>query len=368
MLIMKKENNPRSFLVINTFGIGDVLFSTALLRNLHDNFPEARIDYLCNKKTAPLLKTHPFIRKVFIYERDEFVAAQKKSIFAMIRKYWQFISEIRREKIECAIDLSLNAPFGFFALLAGIGKRYGLNYKNRSRFLNKTVKIDGFTDKHVADYYLDTLKLLNIPVKRCNLEVYTDAASKAWAMEFLSQNNIPKEQFVIGIAPCGGDAFGKDNYLRRWPPEHFSLLIDRLIERYNAKIFIFAGPKEKNDVMGIIEPVTDKKAVFDLSELSLEKTVALVEHCQLLIGNDTGILKFADGSNKKVVAFYGPIDEKVYGPYPYDEKRTIVLKKNMPCRPCYNKFRISPCNNDRRCLKEITVDEVMCAASNLLRS
>lgn len=365
---MKKENNPKSFLVINTFGIGDVLFSTALLRNLHDNFPTSRIYYLCNKKTAPILKTHSLIRKVFIYERDEFMAAQKKSFFAMIRQYWQFISEIRKERIECVIDLSLNAPFGFFALLAGIKKRYGLNYKNRSRFLNRTVKIDGFIDKHVADYYLDTLKLLDIPVKRCNLEVYTDDASKAWAGEFLSQNGISKEQFVIGIASCGGDAFGKDNGLRRWPPEQFSLLIERLVEEYNAKIFIFAGPKEKNDVKVIIDPVKHKNAVFDLSDLTLEKTVALVEHCQLLIGNDTGILKFADGLNKKVVALYGPIDEKVYGPYPYDEKRTIVLKKNMPCRPCYNKFRISPCNNDRRCLRDITVDEVMQAASNLLQS
>jgi len=364
---MEKENNPKSFLVINTFGIGDVLFSTALLRNLQNNFPASRIYYLCNKKTAPILKTHLLIRKVFVYERDEFVAAQKKSIFALFHKYWLFISEIRKEKIECAIDLSLNAPFGFFALLAGIRKRYGLNYKNRSRFLNKTVKIDGFIDKHVADYYLDTLKLLDIPVKKCNLEIYTDEASKVWASEFIDQNCISKEQFVVGIAPCGGDAFGKDNCLRRWPPEHFSALIDRLIKTYNAKIFLFAGPKEKNDVLGIISPVKRKENVYDFSDLTLEKTIALVERCQLFISNDTGIMRFADALRLKLIVFYGPTDDIIYGPYPYEQDRTVILKKEMACRPCYKRFRLSSCANEQRCLRKITVDEVVRAAILLLK-
>jgi heptosyltransferase-2 len=320
---------------------------------------------LSKKKTAPLLRSHPLIEKVFVYERDDFVSEQKKSFVGGLKKYSQFISDIRKEHIDCAIDLSLNTPFGLFALLAGIKKRYGLNYKNRSRFLNKTIKIDGFIGKHVADYYLDTLTLLDTPVKRCNLEVYTDDASKAWANEFLSQNGISKELFVIGIAPCGGDAFGKDNCLRRWPPEYFSLLVDRLVEEYNAKILIFAGPKERNDVNGIISPVKHKKDVFDLSDLTLEKTVALVERCQLFISNDSGILRFADGLNKKIVALYGPIDEKVYGPYPYDEKRTIVLKKDMSCRPCYNKFRLAHCENDRKCLTGITVNDVLAAVKTL---
>jgi len=355
-----------SFLVINTFGIGDVLFSTPLLRNLHNNFPAAKIYYLCNKKTAPILKVNPLIQKVFIYERDEFVAEQKKSFFAGIRKYQRFISEIRKEKIDCAIDLSLNTPFGLFALLAGIKKRYGLDYKKRSKFLTRKVEIDGFIDKPVADYYLDTLKLLDIPVNRCNLEVYTDSDSREWTEQFFRKNGISKEQLVIGIAPCGGDAFGKDNYLRRWPPERFSLLIDRLIGESKAKIFIFAGPKEKNDINGIINLLKDKKDVFEFSDASLEITVALVERCGLFISNDTGILRFADGLNKKIVALYGPIDEKVYGPYPVQDGRVAVLKKDLPCRPCYNKFRLAGCSNDKKCLKDITVDDVLSAAKKLL--
>ena len=356
----------RSILVVNPFGIGDVLFSTPLLRNIQINFPNAKIYYLCNKRSAALIKIHPLISKIFVYERDEFVKESKKSIFSGWLKYWRFIQELRKERIDCALDLSLNTQFSFFALLAGIKKRYGLDYKKRSFFLTNKIEITGFNAKHVADYYLDVLRMLNVPIKTCNLEVYTDSASDKWAESFLKENDISDKQSVIGIAPCGGEAFGKDSYLRRWPHEKFSQLIDKLVEVYAGTIFIFAGPKEKHDVSAITDALKHKSKVFDFSECSLEKTVSLVKRCDLFISNDSGLLRFADGLNKKIIALYGPIDEKVYGPYLSDE-RSIVIKKDLPCRPCYNNFRLQPCSRDRECLKSISVEEVFDAASSILK-
>lgn len=357
-----------SFLIINPFGIGDVVFSTPVIENLKKHFPQARLFYMCNKKVAPIFKGHPHIEKVFIYERDEFVAEQKKSFFKGIAKYLKFIGEIRRERIGCAIDLSLNPQFGFFAFLGGIKKRYGLDYKNRARFLNKKIRIEGFIDKHVADYYLDALSLLDIPVVKYNLKVYSDEESRGWAGEFLKKHGIGESDLIVGVAPCGGDAFGKDNHLKRWPPEYYASLINRLKEELKPKVFIFAGPKEKNDVTGIMNLLKDKGDVFEFCDSTLPVTIALVDRCRLFISNDTGILHFADGLDKKIVAFYGPIDEKVYGPYHADNKRAIILKKDLSCRPCYNKFRLVPCRTDRECLKSISVDEAIDAVKKLLVS
>ena len=364
---MAVKSKYRSFLVINTFGIGDMLFSTPLLRNLRDNFPKAKIYYLCNKKTAPLLKNHPLVHKIFVYERDDFVAEQKRSFFLAIIKYWRFISEIRSERIDCAIDLSLNVQFGFFAFLAGIKNRIGLDYKNRSKFLNKKFKIEGFTDKHAADYYLDVLKLIGLHVKKCALEIYSDLKSDRWADDFFGKNGIKDGDLVIGVAPCGGDAFGKDNHLKRWPADKFSRLIDELVKAHKAKVFIFAGPKEKKDVEGIMSSLGTKVGVFEFSEESLERTVSLVKRCDLFISNDTGILRFADALGKRIVALYGPIDEKVYGFYPYRDDINVVIKKDLPCRPCYRNFRLNVCGRDRECLTSISVDEVFTAAGEVLK-
>ncbi len=360
-----KKNKNKSFLIINTFGIGDVIFSTPLLRNLKDNYPDAKIYYMGNKKTIPLLKTNPLIHRAFIYERDDFVKTQKESFFKGIKKYISFISDIRREKIDVVLDLSLNAPFGFFTMLAGIKKRVGLNYKKRSIFLTHKINIDGFNDKHVADYYLDVLKKIDINIKKYPLEIYPDEFSKDWLAHYLKNKGVTEKDLLIGVAPCGGDAFGKDATIKRWPEDNFIHLIKRLITEFGAKVFILAGPKEREEVNNIITNV-NSESLIDFSFATLPQTVALTEKLSLFVGNDTGPLRFADGLNKKIVALFGPVDEKVYGPYPYDENRTIVLKKDINCRPCYSKFRLKKCDINKKCLADISVEEAFDATKKLL--
>jgi len=360
------QEKIRSFLVINPFGIGDVLFSTPLLRNIKDNYPESEIYYLCNKKTGPVIKNNPLIKKAFIYERDDFVNAQKRSWFAWFKKFNGFISEIRKEDIDVCLDLSLNSQYAFFAMMAGIRKRYGLDYKGRGVFLSRKVRIPGFVDKHVADYYLDVLRFIGITPKKTALEVFADAQSRAWADAFMTTHNIAADAVVVGIAPCGGDAFGKDAGIKRWPAIKFAELIDRLTGEFKAKVFIFAGPKEKEDLAEITDSLKIRNGVYEFSDATLAETIALVDKCRVFIGNDTGPLRFADGLRKKLVAIFGPVDENVYGPYPFEADRTAVIKKDMPCRPCYNKFRLSACKNERRCMNDISVDTVTQAVKRLL--
>lgn len=348
-----------SILIINTFGIGDVLFSTPLIRNIKAKYPDCRIYYMCNRKTESLLKAHPLVHKVFVYERDEFAATRRASVIAGLRVYAAFISRIRVEKIEVCIDLSLNTPFGFFAWAAGIKRRYGLNYKNRGRFLTHKLDIDGFSDKHVVEYYLSVLSLLDIPVTHRRLEVFAGEAGRKWAADFLESKGISSGMDLIGIAPCGGDAFGKDAYVKRWPARKFSQLIGRLTAKSGTRVFIFAGPKEKQDVAGIIGGLSNPERCFDCSDISLLQTVALLEKCGLFIGNDTGPLRFADGLNKKLVAIFGPVDESVYGPYPYEPGRTAVVKHDIACRPCYKNFRLAPCGSNRECMESISVEAVL---------
>ncbi len=367
MSFLRKElKNYKSFLIINPFGIGDVLFSTPLIRNLAKNFPLAKIYYLANRKTALLLIHHPLISKVFVYERDEFTAQMKKSGWLGLKKYAAFIKEIRNEKIDAAIDLSLNTPFGFIAMMSGIKERFGLDYKNRGLFLTHKLKILGFCDKHVVEYYLSVLKLLGIELGECGLEVYPGEQNREWARDYLKRKGINRDKLIFGIAPCGGDAFGKDANIKRWPAEKFAALIVYLLKEYPADIFLFAGPKEKDDVAQIIKAAGNSPRIHEFTDCSLAQTVALLEFCGLFIGNDTGPMRFADGLGKKIVALFGPVDEKIYGPYPADEKRALVIKKDLACRPCYRKLRLTPCLANQKCLRDIEVEEVAAAIKKLL--
>ncbi|MBI3319037.1 MAG: glycosyltransferase family 9 protein, partial [Candidatus Omnitrophica bacterium] len=46
-------------LIVNPFGIGDVLFSTPLVRAIRRAFPPAHVAYLCNRRTEEILRRNP---------------------------------------------------------------------------------------------------------------------------------------------------------------------------------------------------------------------------------------------------------------------------------------------------------------------
>ena len=355
------KGDYRSFLVINPFGIGDCLFSTPLLQCIRQRFPAAKIFFLCNKKCYSIMAAHPLVEKAFVYERDEFVAAQKRSFFAWLSMASRFISEIRRERIEACLDLSLNTQYGLYAFLAGIRERYGLDYKNRCFFLTKKLSVPGFAGRHVADYYLSVVRFLGLETGRYPLSVGIAPEDRDWARRWMEERRIAPASIVAGIAPCGGDSFGPNAHIRRWPAKYYSALIGHLRSAYDARVLVFAGPKESEDVRAIIDGSGCSEGVYDLSAISLGQTIALISHCSLFIGNDTGALRFADALQKKLIAFYGPADERVYGPYPPDQERSIVLTNDCGCRPCYRNFRLPVCVHGSVCLSGISV-EAACAA------
>lgn len=355
----------RSFLVINPFGIGDVLFSTPLVRQLHEAHPGAKIYYLCNRRTSVFLKNHPLLTKLFIYERDEFREAEKRSFWEGARMLFSFLNDIRKEHIDVAIDLSLNAKFGLYAFLAGIPVRAGFDYKKRGRFLNKKLPLAGFDDKHAAEYYLDVLTLIGITPRISPMEIYDDDESKQWASRIVKPGKL-----LFGVAPCGGQTLGPSSRIMRWPPENFAALINRLVDHFHPTIFIFSSPAEKPEVdaiRGMLTPAA-REAILQLPESSFSKLIALTAHCDLFISNDTGPLRFADAHGKKIVSFFGRADDRVYGPFPFDPVRHRVLSHRMPCQPCYKRFRLTECRNDVACLTGVSVDEAFQACAELLAS
>ena len=107
------DNKPK-ILIINPFGIGDVLFSTPLIRNIKNKFPDGKIGFLCNRRTEPIIKSNPYIDYIFVYERDEFQRIKVKSKFLWVKANIRFLNDIKGKHFDLTIDLSLNAQFGFF--------------------------------------------------------------------------------------------------------------------------------------------------------------------------------------------------------------------------------------------------------------
>ncbi|MCF7907832.1 MAG: glycosyltransferase family 9 protein [Candidatus Omnitrophica bacterium] len=353
----------KSFLIINPFGIGDVLFSTPLIRNIKENLPESKIFYLCNRRAQPILENHPLIDKCFIYERDEFEAIRKRSKISWFKKILSFISEIKKEKIDVALDLSLNPQFGFLSFIAGIKERVGYDYKRRGRFLTKKIKFSGYKDKHVIEYYLDLLKYINLEPIHRKTELFLSKIDKN-KLDLWQRYNLSETNLNIVIAPCGGASWGLEAGYKHWNLEKFAQLADRSISELKARV-ILAGSRQEKEAIEKVERLMSNKPQKAIG-LELEDFLAILAKSQLAVVNDGGVLHMAVALGIKTVSIFGPVNEVVYGPYPIDSSKHVVLKVDIGCRPCYVNFRLPECVYNKKCLNDLEVSEVFKAVKSLM--
>ncbi len=355
----------KKFLIVNPFGIGDVLFTTPVIRVIKDSEPYSIIGYWCNERVKDILKDNPNIDKIFALSRGDIKKVYHKSRWQGIYKFLNLLYKIKKEKFDIVLDFSLDHRYSLIAKITGVKRRIGFNYKNRGRFLTDKIDLDGYSNKHVVEYYLDLLKPIGIKPKNYNLELIISPTCKRKSEKILAERGINEKDLIIGIAPGAGASWGQDASLKHWPAVRFGQLADRIINDFGAKIIILGDESEK-PIADIIINNMYKNPVDLVGMTSLEELSAVINNLHILIANDGGPLHIAVALGKKTISFFGPVDPKVYGPYPPDEKRHIVLRKNLECSPCYIKFHLSDCKRNRECLETIDVDSAFNAVKKLL--
>ena len=349
-------------LIINPFGIGDVLFTTPMISNLRRAYPQACIAYIGNRRTADFLSRNAKINRVFVYERDEFFDIYKKDPLKFFKKWWVFVQEIRKQEFDVVFDLSLNSTFGFICRLCGIPKRIGYDYRGRGRFLTNQFPLEGYEGRHVVEYYLDLLRFMDIAVTHKGMEFFMTDLDEDWAKQWLKNQGIDSSKPVVAVVPGGGASWGDQAKNKRWPAQKYVELTDKIIAQCNAAVILMGDVKEEPMCLEIA-----RLARFHLysvaGKTSLVQMASLFKQCGLVIANDGGPLHVAVASGVRTVSIFGPVDETVYGPYPMEGH--VVIKKGLACQPCYRRFRMSDCKH-LSCLQELSVEDVFRKVNQIL--
>ena len=118
----------KNILIINPFGIGDVLFSTPLVSAIKETYSNSYIAYICNLKTKDILTTNPAINEVFVFERGEYRNLWKESKISAVKKFFGFWGDIKKRKFDIVFDLSLGKEYALLCWWIGIKDRRGFNY------------------------------------------------------------------------------------------------------------------------------------------------------------------------------------------------------------------------------------------------
>ncbi len=354
----------KKVLVINPFGIGDVLFTTAVIASLKESYPDIWVGYWCNQRVSEILRNNPRINKTFALSRGDLKKIYQESRWEGIFRFLKLIRAIKKERFDISLDFSLDHRYSLISKIVGIKKRIGFNYKQRGRFLTDRIDISGYQDKHVVEYYLELLRFLNAKTGPGRLELNIPEADKNKVRRILDCAGINEDNLLVGIVPGAGASWGKESEFKHWPALKFAQLADKIIEAFKAKVLILGDESEK-PLADIIVNAMRNNAIDLTGKTSLSELAALVGRLRLLVTNDGGPLHVAVALGVKTVSIFGPVDERVYGPYP-KESNHIVIKSNIHCRPCYQNFRLPLCDKDRQCLRSISAEEVFEAVRSLL--
>ena len=329
--------------------IGGNILITPLVQHLIETFPKADIDIFGNKNSKTVFENFPNTR---IIRTDNL----KRSLKANV----DIILQIRKERYDAAFLINRGVRSAYLFRLGGARKIYGFNgrkYEKHFRdFLFDKTFNKHLWDKYIGDMYVEFLEGMGFGKPKSNRPVLyaTDEESEK-AKLFIKEHSL-EDKVVIAI---NGGGSTKD---KRWLLEKFVQVMEKLQDN-NTTYFVFSGSDQK-DIGDYITEQSDYAYQFNNQTLGM--IYALMQYCDLLIGNDSMMTHAAAAVPLPAVTLFRELPnacKKWTLSYDYH----ITLSSENICPENYNCYKCQQ-YEESPCLSAITVDKVVEEAQRLLKS
>lgn len=346
---LTEADNPAKILIIRLSSIGDVILTTPVIRLLKKKFPASTIDFVIKKEFAELVAHHPGINRCYVFDR---------------RQNWKSLQEIKQDILRMQYDLivDLHKNFRSYFLTIGSHSRRIVRYRKEAiaRFLHVKFRLGHFNKNRLPLHlrYLKALAPYHLHDDGEGLDIYwdsqmTDPVVRNYA-PFLERDH----RLIVGVAP--GASFAT----KRWMPEGFAAVIRYLVDQRRARVMLF-GNQHDHEIARKLTPINREAIVDTTGRHSLLETAALMQWCDLVVTNDSGLMHLAAALKKKVVAIFGSTTEEL-GFFPYTTEHIVVQNRSLSCRPCSHVGRNRCPKKHFRCMMEIAPEQVIQAIEALL--
>ena len=336
--------NSNRFLIIRLGSIGDIILTTPLIRALRKAYPNSLIDYLVKEEFLELLQNNPHIDNVYSinsgYGLKEILKWRKK----IISNEYTSILDLHRSIRSILMTIWL--------------ARVELGKLNKNLFKRIVlVKLGINLYKQIAPVtqrYFEAAQRYDLVDDGLGTELFHDGK-----IPMKIANTSESKNFIV-MAPGAG------YFTKRWLPEYFAKLADKLIEKNNAEVFLIGSAADREVCNEIRKSMNND--VNDLSGLySILETAAIIDASDALITNDSGMMHVAVSQKKPVLAFFGSTTEEL-GFFPYGGKYKVLENKQLNCRPCSHVGRDKCPKRHFKCMKEISPELAYNSIINLMES
>jgi lipopolysaccharide heptosyltransferase II len=341
--------------------IGDVVFTTPVIRALRRRDAGARLTYLVEPAAEPVLRNNPSL--------DELIVVPRRGGLARVTDDIAIARDLRRRRFDLVIDLHGGPRSAWFTWASGAPRRIGYRMPGRTwMYTDRIQRPPDLGASHSVENQWELLKPLGIgppnPVDDA-VEMSGDAAAAERVDERLRAAGIASAHPLVVLHVSAGNPF------RRWPEASFVSLISALIRRDpSRRIVITSGPSDADAARRVTAEArrllgTNAAGLPDAGDFDLGELRALIARASVYIGGDSGPAHIAATTRTPIVELLGPTLAGRSRPWrdPRWYSETIDAG-DLPCRPC-NQRHCAP--GDFRCLTKIDPDHVAAAVERALQ-
>jgi heptosyltransferase-2 len=337
-------DSEENILVVGPSWVGDMVMAQSLFIELKRRYPQAAIDVVAPEWSIPLIARMPEVRQG--------IGLPVKHRELGLLHRWRIAKKLRNNKYQRAIILPRSIKSALLPFFANIPQRTAYRGEYRYGLINDIRGKPAPPDKTVRRFVALGLPrdIAGGDFQYAFPRLRVDPDNQA---ELIKRLQLDPAMPAVGIMP--GAEYGP---AKQWPPEYYADLIAKLAERgYQAWLF---GSKKDHPVAEKIIQLAGDRGINICGKTTIPDVIDLIAATRLAISNDSGLMHVAAAVGCPVVAIYGSSDPLFTPPL---SDKGIVMYLGIECSPCFQ--RQCPYGH-YRCLREITVDQVLVAGLRAL--
>lgn len=292
----REEGSISSVCIVMMSAVGDAVHVLPVINAIKRDHPDARITWVLQPGPASLVRGHPAVDDIIIFDRTLGWRA-----FADVRR------ELTRRRFDLLIDLQVYFKAGVVTALSGAPVRLGFD-RARARDLNwlfTNKQIPAARVKHVQDQYFEFLVELGITPHPVTWNLGPWPSELDWQSEWVSHINRPFAAIVVGSSKVAKD----------WIPERWAAVCDILEKTYDVQPVLVGGETDREtEAVARISAAAARPPVIALGS-GLRRLVSILDASSLVIAPDTGPLHMAVALDRPVISLIGYSDPRRTGPY-----------------------------------------------------
>jgi len=295
-------------LVIQQKMIGDVLVSSIICNNLRTAYPTAQIDYLVYESTVPVLEGNTSIDNIILFKKEH-----RESNTALLK----LALKIRSEKYDLVIDAYSKLESWVFVLLSGAKRKISYKKAWRNFLYTDNVPFAVFPKTNMGlaiERRLSLLKPLDLNIEIDPLpKLYVTEEENLEAIALFQKHNVKKDRKTVMISLLGSEK------LKTYPLEFMSEIVDAVAENRDINILFNYFPSQIDEARKVYDACAEStraKIYFDLLGNDLRSFIAIMNNCNLIVGNDGGAINMAKSLNKPTFTIFSPwIEKKIWATF-----------------------------------------------------